>query len=95
MALYLYVWRLPPAVNAALLLALAALVFVPIRFVYPSRTVELRGTHPDARRALEPSLVLVMIWRLPATDGPWTALSLVFPVYYTVLSLWLHARSPR
>jgi len=34
----------------------------------------------------------VMVWRLPATDGPWTALSLVFPVYYVGLSLALHAR---
>ena len=32
-----------------------------------------------------------MIWRLPATDGPWMVLSLVFPVYYFALSLWLHA----
>ena len=40
-------------------------------------------------------LLLVMMWRLPLTDGPWAALSLVFPVYYTGLSLWLHARSSR
>ena len=33
-----------------------------------------------------------MIWRLPATDGPWLPLSLVFPVYYLALSLWLTAR---
>ena len=93
-ALYLYVWRLPPGVNAALLLALAALVFVPIRFVYPSRTVVLRG--PTLTLAIAWGvLVLVMIWRLPATDGPWAALSMVFPVYYTALSLWLHAGSPR
>ena len=32
-----------------------------------------------------------MIWRLPAIDGPWMMLSLVFPVYYFALSLWLHA----
>jgi phosphatidylcholine synthase len=94
LALYLYVWRLPPAVNAALLLVLAALVFVPIRFVYPSRTVELRGL-TLVLGAIWSALVLLIIWRLPATDGPWTALSLVFPVYYTALSLWLHARTPR
>ena len=33
-----------------------------------------------------------MIFRLPATDGPWTALSLVFPAWYVGLSLWLHGR---
>ena len=93
-ALYLYVWRLPAGVNAALILLLAALVFVPIRFVYPSRTVVLRAP-TLVLGATWGVLVLVMIWRLPVTDGPWAALSLVFPVYYTVLSLWLHARSAR
>jgi phosphatidylcholine synthase len=93
-ALYLYVWRLPSAVNAAVLLVLALLVFVPIRFIYPSRTVELRGLTITVG-ALWSALVVVIIWRLPATGGPWTALSLVFPVYYLALSLWLHARSPR
>jgi hypothetical protein len=33
-----------------------------------------------------------MVWRLPATDGPWPALSLIFPVYYMALSLWLNWR---
>lgn len=31
----------------------------------------------------------VVIWRLPAVDGPWASLSLVFPVYYLLLSLKL------
>ena len=34
----------------------------------------------------------MVVWRLPAVDGPWLPLSLVFPVYYTVLSLWLTGR---
>ncbi len=90
-AMYMYVLRLSPVVNAVVLLVFAVLVFVPIRYVYPSRTVALRV----------PTLILasawgvlgaVIIWRLPATDGPWTMLSLVFPVYYGVVSLWLHGR---
>jgi phosphatidylcholine synthase len=89
-ALYLYVWRLPPIVNALVLLALAVLVFVPLRYVYPSRTVTLRGL-TLALGAFWGAMSLVVLWRLPATDGPWAALSLVFPVYYTGLSLWLHA----
>lgn len=87
-AVYLYAWRLPPAVNAAILLILASLVFVPVRYVYPSRTTTWRAT----------TLLLgitwavcfaVVIWRLPSTDGPWLPLSLVFPVYYIALSLRL------
>jgi len=90
-ALYLYVLGLPPIVNATILIVLAVLVFVPIRYVYPSRTVTLR-VPTLALGALWAVFVIVVVWRLPATDGPWLALSLVFPVYYTVLSFYLHAR---
>ena len=90
---YLYVMQLAPIVNAVVLLVLALLVFVPIRYVYPSRTTTWKV----------PTLVLAtmwaalftwMVWRLPATNGPWLALSLVFPVYYFGLSFWLHAKPP-
>ena len=90
-ALYLYALGLPLVANAAVLVVLAVLVFVPIRYVYPSRTVTLR-LPTLALGALWGALVIVVVWRLPATDGPWLALSLVFPAYYTVLSLYLHAR---
>ncbi|HVG84014.1 MAG TPA: CDP-alcohol phosphatidyltransferase family protein [Vicinamibacterales bacterium] len=90
-ALYLYVWRLPEVANAVLLSALAVLVFVPIRYVYPSRTVTLR-VPTLVLGAIWALLVLVAMWRLPATGGPWLNLSLVFPVYYTALSFYLHAQ---
>lgn len=87
-ALYLYVFSPPQTVNAAILVILAVLVFVPIRYVYPSRTLTLRGLTLGLGAAWAVCVIL-MVWRLPATDGPWPALSLVFPVYYTALSLWL------
>ena len=40
--LYLMLFRVPPLVNAVVLLALSALVFVRIGYVYPSRTPTLR-----------------------------------------------------
>ncbi|HYE87685.1 MAG TPA: CDP-alcohol phosphatidyltransferase family protein [Vicinamibacterales bacterium] len=88
---YLYMAKQPGSVNAVVLAVLAVLVFVPIRYLYPSRMKTLQV----------PTLVLGtmwsvlfawMIWRLPATDGPWLLLSLIFPVYYTALSLWLQFR---
>jgi phosphatidylcholine synthase len=93
-AVYLYVLQLPQLVNAIILVVLAILVFVPIRYIYPSRTQTLMG----------PTLILGstwaalcawMIFRLPDTSGPWTLLSLVFPIYYVGLSLWLHGREKR
>lgn len=91
-ALYLYVWRLPPAVTALILLVLAVLVFVPLRYIYPSRTVTLRRT-TLALGAGWGLLVLWSVWRLPDTTGPWLTVSLAFPVYYFCLSLRLHVAS--
>lgn len=90
-AVYLYAGGLPSSVNAAVLLGLAVLVFVPVRYVYPSRTRRWRVLTLGLG-AVWGAQVLAIIWRLPATDGPWLALSLVFPAYYVALSLWLHAR---
>lgn len=87
--LYLYLWGLPPEVNAALLIALAIMVFVPIRYVYPSRTATLSGL-TNALGVIWGLLLIWIVWRLPATDGPWIALSMIFPIYYLALSFWLH-----
>lgn len=91
-AFYLYVFRLPGAWAAAILLSLAVLVFVPVRCVYPSRTRWLRTTTLTLG-TLWGALLFVLLWRLPATDGPWAMLSLGFPAYYTVLSVRLTTRA--
>jgi len=93
-AVYLIALRPAPPVAAGILLFLAALVFVPIRYVYPSRT---RTWQPVtlALGAAWSALMAVVVWRLPAVDGPWLTLSLVFPAYYAVLSLWLTWRERR
>jgi phosphatidylcholine synthase len=94
-AVYLAAWRLPPWVAAAILLTLAVLVFVPIRYVYPSRTVVLRPL-TLALGAIWAVLFLAVIWLLPAPPRWLVWASLVFPAYYVALSLWLTARrAPR
>lgn len=87
---YLYVLQLPPLANAIILAALAVLVFVPIRYVYPSRTIALKWP-TLALGTMWASVFTWIIWRLPAVDGPWAMISLAFPVYYLALSLWLQA----
>jgi phosphatidylcholine synthase len=88
---YLYVARWHPMVNAAILLAAAVLVFVPVRYVYPSRTpVFLAPT--IALGALWGVLMIVMLWQAPDVSRPVFWLSFVFPLYYVALSLVLDAR---
>jgi phosphatidylcholine synthase len=89
--LYLVVLGLPTGYNAAILLALAALVFVRIGYIYPSRTSVLQILTLTLG-AVWSVLMLVLIVRLP--DPPrWLAwVSLFFPMYYAVLSLALNRR---
>lgn len=91
---YLVVIGAPRAVNAAVLIGLAVLVFVPIAYVYPSRTPTLRV--PTLALGVSWALmVLVMIWQFPDVSRPILYLSLIFPAYYLVLSLLLNVRRAR
>jgi phosphatidylcholine synthase len=93
-ALYVYVAHLPQAANAAVLLALSALVFVRIGYVYPTRTPVLRGL-TIALGAVWAIIVIFMILLLPDVPSGLIVASLFFPVYYLVLSLVLNARRTR
>lgn len=88
---YLFVARWPPEVNAAILLALAVLVCVPIRYLYPSRGGAFQRTTVVLGSAWG-ALMLLMLWQLPAVSRPVFFVSLVFPAYYVLVSLWLEMR---
>jgi len=93
-ALYLFAAHLTPTVNASVLLVLSALVFVRIRYVYPSRTPILRGL-TIALCAIWGVIVLQMVLMLPDVPRPLLLASLFFPLYYLVLSLVLNGRRVR
>ena len=90
-AFYLYVLRWPLALNAAVLVLLAILVFVPLRYAYPSRMTELRV--PTI--ALGLGWGAALLWALANFDTAPRALltwSLLYPAYYVGISLYLHAK---
>lgn len=93
-ALYLYAAKLAPPVNAVILLVLSALVFVRIGYVYPTRTPVLRGL-TIALCAVWGLMTLAIILTLPDVPALLLRTSLLFPVYYTILSLALNARRGR
>ena len=88
---YVYVVGWSPRLNAVVLLALVVLVFVPIRYVYPSRTRTLR-TLTIGLGIMWGVLLLVMLWRMPAIPPSVFWMSLIFPLYYAALSLVLDQR---
>jgi phosphatidylcholine synthase len=91
---YLYLLELSPAAGAFVLTLFAILVFVPLRYVYPSRT-ETLSVVTNGLGVAWALLLLWLAWHLPDKPRPWIMVSLVFPVYYGALSLWLDRRSRR
>ena len=88
---YLLILRLPSWINGVILLALAVLVFVPIRYLYPSRMPVLRWP-TNLLGAIWGVLILLMLWQYPAISRPVLLASFVFPVYYFALSFILQFR---
>jgi len=89
--LYLLLFHVTPAANAAILIALSGLIFVRIGYIYPSRTPVLQ-TLTLVLGALWAVAMAILIARWAAPPRMLAIASLGFPVYYTVLSLILHAR---
>src|SRR3990167_1157404 len=90
-AFYLYVLQMPRWINAFLILILSALVFVPIKYLYPSRSPVLRGL-TVILGAVWGILIFIMIHSLPEPPLLIVRTSLLFPAYYFVLSFWIAAR---
>jgi len=85
--LYMLVLRLNPWINLAILLAFNVLVFVPIKYIYPSRTV-------IAHRLtviLSYLYGIIGVWgamQYPNVPGWVVWVSFIYIAYYAVLSLW-------
>jgi phosphatidylcholine synthase len=88
---YLLVAGWPARVNAIVLLVLAVMVFVPIRYLYPSRT-PVAALPTNVLGAIWGVLMLVMLWQYPAVSRSVFVASLIFPIYYLALSMWVHVR---
>ena len=91
---YLFVLELSPDVNALILLGFAVMVFVPIRYIYPSRTTILPRT-TNLLGVVWGAIGIAILWQYPRVSRPLVLASLAFPVYYFVLSFVAHARTPR
>ena len=88
---YLLIARWSLSTNAVILVMLAVLVIVPIRYVYPSRTRAGRAT-TNVAGAMWGVILLMMLWQYPAVSPSLFVISLAFPIYYGLLSFALHFR---
>jgi phosphatidylcholine synthase len=92
--LYLYVLPVPPQAVAALLVLLSLLVFVPVRYIYPTKIRRLRKLHLAMGGVCGIAAGLVCLF--PGADWarPVLTISLIYPGFYMADSLIRHYRFP-
>jgi phosphatidylcholine synthase len=90
-AFYAIVFHPGPLVLAAVLVACSFLVFVPIRYVYPTRTVAFRKLSLTLT-ALWLASYAAILWQMPDPDPLILAFSILYLVYYFGLSLYLSGK---
>jgi phosphatidylcholine synthase len=90
-AFYSYILGSPLWINAFAILLLSVLIFVPIKYIYPSRSPHFRIL-TNTLGSLWGLAVLAIIYLLPEPPRSLVFVSLLFPAYYTALSLWLAFR---
>jgi phosphatidylcholine synthase len=78
-------------VLAAVLVACSFLVFVPIRYVYPTRTVAFRKLSLTLTTLWLASYATIL-WQMPEPDPLVLAFSILYLVYYFSLSLYLSGK---
>ena len=90
-AFYCFVLDWSAWFNALLVIVLSVMVFVPIRYLYPSRNPLLQGL-TITLGVVWGVLCLVVVYFLPDPPHGLAVVSLFFPAYYLVLSFWSHLR---
>lgn len=90
-AFYFYVLNTPLWLNAFVTIALSILVFVPIKFIYPSRAPRYRASIIFFG-AIWGIAIIWVLFTLPAPPRALAVASLLFPAYYMALSFWLEFR---
>jgi phosphatidylcholine synthase len=88
--LYLSLSTFPRTLNLLIVLALALLVFIPIKYIDPFKTKPLgRLTRPLTIAWAISALALILL--MPNVNPLLLRASLLYPCYYLIASLWINA----
>jgi phosphatidylcholine synthase len=95
-ALYVAVWLhgFGPNTVLVVILGLSLLTVLPVYFVYPNRPPKWVGLFVGGA-VVWLAIVLWMVYRYPTVDQRLLALSLIYPIIYVVLSVYLDYESRR
>jgi phosphatidylcholine synthase len=94
-ALYLWVLDVSPVTGTLVVVGLAAAVFIPLKYVYPSRMHVLKRTTNGAAALWLGAVTAALLFSGAAWRKDVLTASLAFPLYYLALSFWLGGRQRR
>jgi phosphatidylcholine synthase len=92
MAFYFVVLATSPWLNLVVMLTAVVFVFVPMRWLYPSRMETMRAP-TIALGVVWAIIAVVLIARLPSPSPFLGWISLFYPIYYVVGSVIFHLRT--
>lgn len=92
--LYIVLLGLSPAMNFCFILFFTVLIFVPVKYIYPSRTTRFRKFN-ILLALLWGGSMLVLIAQIPRPSRWLIWLSLVYVAYYMLMSFWLTLREEK
>ena len=94
LAFYFFITELDLRVNLGIVACCVLFVFIPVKWVYPSRTEKFRSVTVTAT-AIWAILCIVMLMQYP-TPTPWLLpSSLVYVIYYIGISVFLNLSAKR
>jgi phosphatidylcholine synthase len=90
---YLFFWQMNLYVNLAILLVLAVLSFVPIKYVYPTRLEYLTHSHTAQTIMLATTWIwgaatFGLIWTYPQSNLILTIISMCYIIFYSIVSIY-------
>lgn len=90
---YMFIFETGAVINAVILVILSILIFIPIKYVYPSRLKYLTNSKNlrilmHLYSFLYGVSMTVLLWQYPDTSIFWLAISLSYAVVYLYLSIY-------
>jgi phosphatidylcholine synthase len=95
LAFYVYILDLNSTTTAIILLVCCVLSFIPVRYIYPSRTPYFRKLNIFFMVTWM-AIYAILLAQMPDASPFIIALSFVYPIYYVAISIYLtFARRPK
>ncbi|MDQ3459888.1 MAG: CDP-alcohol phosphatidyltransferase family protein [Deinococcota bacterium] len=90
---YLYLFETPPLLNTLIVLGLALMVFVPLRYLYLTRLPRHRPVNYVLALVWSALCLLALFWEPGPVQRAVLFVSLLYPAYYFIYSMILDFRS--